>query len=662
LLVILALFSLIRSATFLLPLDETQYINLCILIQEVSLPPHPLHSILQIIVHRAKSAVPRYQPFFSVLPFKTTLYPAKSRYSHSPQILQHCCYSPAAETYVNTGLRATSSSMSDSTWSHLPACVEYPRLPLVSHTEVITEQNRPSSSEISPTTPRKATPNTSRRRRGTPNLTRAEATPSHRVKMAIIFQEAAAEIQESLAQHTAGNASVPNTKRNRISLATYMQRYKEKRNRQPKASEPPFDVQSNLQAIHAPTPPEEQLLPAPPLPSHDSSCAFPVRTTGKEPLSSGFTSPVGPESNARYGKLPLSSSILPPGSDDGECHSTHGVPYIITPQESAPEVPPQMRNIDAWLDKLMDPAPEPAPRSPLRSSVVSDLGRSSPCAPLFSKKLRRPITRTKTCVFPTASAPGPRQPSFLYAPPTKPWCLVSLDKVEGTARNTSNKENLPPPTRAGSWNSVISSPPRNSPPHTNAVASPTDQPTKDTSPSLFLTPHHHTPSPNRIPSSTRAKSPALFLTPYLSAPPRRPPHLSPLPNKYTKSSPPFPHFRPGSPSPRPFPFAICEDEDDYTSIRPDEIAYPATNNNRTPHPKVKVVDKHDPWAIDSRDLEPEGEMPRLSPDVEVLRKGRGRGEWRRLRCGSYWDEDIVPEFSPKRGCAEGGKGGQGEFV
>lgn len=55
-------------------------------------------------------------------------------------------------------------------------------------------------------------------------------------------------------------------------------------------------------------------------------------------------------------------------------------------------------------------------------------------------------------------------------------------------------------------------------------------------------------------------------------------------------------------------------------------------------------------------------MPRLSPDVEVLRKGRGRGEWRRLRCGSYWDEDIVPEFSPKRGCAEGGKGGQGEFV
>jgi len=74
------------------------------------------------------------------------------------------------------------------------------------------------------------------------------------------------------------------------------------------------------------------------------------------------------------------------------------------------------------------------------------------------------------------------------------------------------------------------------------------------------------------------------------------------------------------------------------------------------------VDKHDPWAIDSRDLEPEGEMPRLSPDVEVLRKGRGRGEWRRLRCGSYWDEDIVPEFSPKRGCAEGGKGGQGEFV
>ncbi|MCJ1248637.1 hypothetical protein MMC30_005855 [Trapelia coarctata] len=548
--------------------------------------------------------------------------------------------------------------MSDSTWSHLPAYVEYPRLSLASHGGDSTEQNK-SSSGVLPKTPKKATPNTSRRRRATPNLTRAEATPSHRVKMANMFQEAAAEIQSiqrSPMQHTAGNAGLsdaPNTKRNRISLATYMQRYKEKRKRQPKASEPTVEHQSSLQAIDAPTAPEEQLLPAPHLPTPSPPYVLPAGATGKEPLSSGFTSPVGPESNIHYGILPVSSSVLPPDSDDGVCHSTHGVPYIITPQDPAPVLPPQMKNIDDWLDKLMDPAPEPTVKSPHHSSVLGDVGRSSPCAPLFSKKLRRPITRTETCVLPTTSAPATRQPSFLDAPPMKPWRLVSLDKFEATARNTSNKENLPPPTRAASWSSIISSSAPDSPPHTNPIATPTELQPEDQSPCLFLTSYNPIPTPNRSSSSNGAKSPALFLNPYLSASSRKlPHHFSPSPNKNSASSPPPLYFRPGSPPPKPSPSGICEDEDDHTSIISDDIAYPITNSNRTPHPKV--MDKSNPWAVDRRDMEGDRELPRLSPDVEVVRKGRGKGERRRLRCGSYWDEDIVPEFSPRRGRVGGG--------
>ena len=134
---------------------------------------------------------------------------------------------------------------------------------------------------------------------------------------------------------------------------------------------------------------------------------------GQEPLSSGFTSKIGPLEQNPHMMIDASLSMYP-DLDDEETHSTHGVPLVIPIRFCEDEVPvPLTTNVDAWLDQIVE--------------------HTSYSTPDLQENLSQtPNLDTAQCL-------------------TKPNAHLRL---------ASNKENIPPTsttTIALSWSSLLSS-------------------------------------------------------------------------------------------------------------------------------------------------------------------------------------------------------------
>ncbi|MCJ1383654.1 hypothetical protein MMC17_006768 [Xylographa soralifera] len=341
------------------------------------------------------------------------------------------------------------------------------------------------------------------------------------------------------------------------------------------------------------------------------SCIAPNETVGKEPLSSGFTSPIGSYVHVR-------DPVTTPGitvyqdSDEDDCHSTHGVPYIIVPRVALHTPQQHKASIDAWLDELVDPAMGACSLPPTKSSNVpapsdTETGHDihSPTPQITIKKMRgtgspRTIRRPVQ-----ASAIAVQAPLYLNAVPRRPNDLDipgSPHFRESSARNSSNKENYAPPTVALSWSSVASSPPRE-----------------------YCVDDHHlqssaAPAPTTLSDKIDAISHPTFSTPSTLC---SPDHRKKLRQISTSSS------------------NTSQTDESHSTAK---YATHLSGEDGLPN-AVLFLGENRRDADSTEESDEEVDVLALSPGVEKYRKGKGP---RRERCTSYWDGDIVPEFPPAR--------------
>ena len=441
-------------------------------------------------------------------------------------------------------------------------------------------------------TPTRIAPNVGRRRQGTPILVRAEPSPSHRARMASIFENAAADIEssrKSSSHYCTNSSSISSTQVTRRSSFLYFKGTP----LLPQLCESSSEESLSLASTHELSPSllfdrSHTMLP---LPSPRLSTFVAVKREGQEPLSSGFTSPIT-ATNRIHMERAIYPQLIAPDSEDGECHSTHGVPYIIPTPAPIFTEPVAMRDIDAWLDELMDPTPEPVLKSacspkPIASRLASPVRRrSSQGSSLVQRKLRGAAPSTPSHNSQVESLTFHWQPWNSYAVVEGSGRLIPSEmncKLDSMARQSSNKENLPPPTISLSWSSITSS-------------------------SASLSPH----CPDQV--NTSPKTPLITVTKpaglYTLQKQLLPSFDAALP--YKKFRPSFPWTGPliRSPVGKPSDIAelnICEDV-------PAETGYVARDDIQ------------------------------MSPDVQRRWKGKGS---KRDRRPSYWDQDIIPEPSSR---------------
>ena len=470
------------------------------------------------------------------------------------------------------------------------------------------------------------TSNSGRRRRGTPHLARAEASASHRVKMASIFKAAADELRSSGVSIPPLSTSSPSfhdssrRKRSYFPLSSGLT----KRGSPGKPSHS-LQVLDHLTGTSLEAPRTEDIilpnlrlqveLPTPPLPLKSPTAAGLKDKSGKEPLSSGFTSPVGPCVPAREGEI---ASLIAMYQDSGEdeCHSTHRVPYVIAPRVAILTPQQHKPSIDAWLDDLVDPVREPSAQPSTKSGDVSSQSdtengpeRSSPTPCIVIKKIRG-STHLRTVRRPAyASLTAVQNPVYLNAAPRRPSYLdipQSSKSLISPGRISSNKENQGPPTVTLSWSSVASSSPRE-PHHVNG---------RHLQSSAALAARFSSDKVDTISHPT-------FSTPSTLCSPSHRKKLGQLSTSSQNVSQEVQLRRTTN-----FATQLCSD-DGLLSV----VEF-LTEETR---------DGSDEDSVEDRDNG--AEVLPLSPEVERYRKGRGP---RRERCTSYWDEDIVIEISPIR--------------
>lgn len=337
-----------------------------------------------------------------------------------------------------------------------------------------------------PTTPTRPAPNSAKKRTQLPDLSRPTATPGHGAKMSMIFRNAANSLQGSvLPPHQKSS----NIKKSRLPLlqargtkfgSTYQDdamvspglNSPSKIERHPgepceskwalsevtsaRASgvgphySPPThfveDGRATLQTI------TDQYFGAA---TGDggmcldetlrvSSASSPLHNEewGKEPISSGFATPIGTTpgfvENPEEVKYPIPgnwrslrsrSNVSSFGSDNDDLHSTHGVPLILPfPSSDAGEAP--RSDIDTWLNEVVEGTTFGISSLPKQSCDREDLLMND--APLSQNvaSTLSPLTRERVL-----SSSKPKQ------------------DMQSPSRASSNKENVSPPKS-------LSSPPR----------------------------------------------------------------------------------------------------------------------------------------------------------------------------------------------------------
>ena len=351
-----------------------------------------------------------------------------------------------------------------------------------------------------------------------------------------------------------------------------------------------------------------------PLPRDSPSRVGLNNTAGKELLSSGLRSSIGPYVHVRKPEtLPVIAVYQ--DSDEDDCHSTHGVPYIIAPRVALRTPQQHKTNVDAWLDELVDPAIGACSLLPTKSSDVlapsdTETGHdmSSPTLQIITKKMRGTSTLRTKCRPAQASTIAVQAPLYLNAGPRRPNYLdvpKSSRFRRSSVRHSSNKENHVPPTVALSWSSVASSPPREH----------------------CVDEHHLQSAAARTPPALSDKVDAIshptFSTPSTLC---SPDHRKKL--RESKTSPPNTSETDQCRTTAEFATQLSSEAGPPSAVLflGEDLMDPSNGRNIEDSDKELVV------------------LP-LSPGVEKYRKGRGP---RRERCISYWDGDIVPEFSSTR--------------
>lgn len=290
-----------------------------------------------------------------------------------------------------------------------------------------------------------------------------------------------------------------------------------------------------------------------------------INIVGKEPLSSGFTTPAKPSSRGFGGGLILSSSLTP-DPQDNDCHSSHGVPLVLPVRGTEKEMM-DTRQVHAWLDEILEPSPPHTNH------------------PAFKESINHVISTPSLRV--TGLSPWSRTPGKVNRSQDNSCSKPSLSRL------VSNKENTPPSAVAKTW---------------SKVASPLAEDTRNY---LSMTQVHPRASDQSSSNSSesplgpaRADSTSCSL---ISRAPHGLLHLAPNRKKakITKA------IEQNNKEPDSSNFIICEDE--------------------------------------SSDI-----LADLSPVVERHRRGKGP---KRDRCSSYYDHDILPQFSPLND-RNGRKGGE----
>ena len=260
-----------------------------------------------------------------------------------------------------------------------------------------------------PTTPTRPTPNSAKKRRPIPLLARPTATPGHRAKMSVIFRDAAISLQGSKSP-TCRLSS--NTKRFRVPLSQARSIHIDNPCQKDRILSSGLGSPSKISLCSEGSPKSNrassvlrrhpasgggQRLPTPtPLPKLDGATSMtftgdsrdvdpdfdaicigdPLKVNSassssrideeaKEPISSGFETPIAPTlgfietpkdvkypilENWRSLRSSFHASCL--GSDDEDLRSTHGVPLILPFHPPSAEEA-QRSHIDTWLNEVV---------------------------------------------------------------------------------------------------------------------------------------------------------------------------------------------------------------------------------------------------------------------------------------------------------------------
>ena len=228
-----------------------------------------------------------------------------------------------------------------------------------------------------PSTPRRHGSNIGKRRAYTPDLSRSAKSLSHSTKMAKIFQEASAGLQETAL--TPPRQMSANTSRSRLPLPQHKNRMTP--NISSIGADPIISPQllrlrsearpeTTLPTTVAPTPPTipyDQVIPTP-MPYPDTPCGAKYVDRGNwDPPSSGFAEPAAilkgvSNSGSDLDSLPRDFPSSPPAIcanlDDGECHSSHGVPLIVPVPYPEPDETNKFL-VEAWLKDVPNSSPVP---------------------------------------------------------------------------------------------------------------------------------------------------------------------------------------------------------------------------------------------------------------------------------------------------------------
>ena len=316
------------------------------------------------------------------------------------------------------------------TCSSASSIVSYPRLSFDRGRVMFGTLHPAEATPSTLKTPGKHSPNIGRRRHCTTDLSRSEPTASHRVKMASIFQDAATNLRtpprssllRSRRLFSPPDAISPSSKSSNTKWSR-LPRDLGKDLISPPATSPIRAQESESSSGQSACLPisflEEMVVRA-----HGSQSPILDRTSSKiacsaseylnniapEPLSSGFTSPIGvcdqTICQAVGGQTSLEEDL-----DAEETHSTHGVPLIIPIRVPEDDFSPGFSpKVDAWLEQV--------------------------------------VAHT---MFSHTNIGG----KFFKEPNLDAAEYLMTDK--SSPRQTSNKENVPPATIALSWSSLMSS-------------------------------------------------------------------------------------------------------------------------------------------------------------------------------------------------------------
>ena len=319
-----------------------------------------------------------------------------------------------------------------------------------------------------PRTPGRPTPNSAKKRRPIPLFTRPTATPSHKAKMSIIFRDAAISLQGSTSPTYRLSS---NTKRFRVPLSqarsihidSLCQKDKirssglgtpsklSRCSESPSISNRASSVVRRLQASGGgprhPTPTPlpkldgatlktftshsrdvdpgfDAICTGNPLKVNSASSPSQIDEEGKEPISSGFETPIAPTpgfienpddvkypilENWRSLRSSFHSSCL--GSDDEDLHSTHGVPFILPFHPPSAEEA-QRSHIDTWLNEVVEATTFGLSNSPMEVYGTEDLIMSDAPPQIIAPEARSPIqSRASLSSLGQKTQPGSRASS-----------------------------------------------------------------------------------------------------------------------------------------------------------------------------------------------------------------------------------------------------------